>query len=273
MRASLSYMVIVVALVLLPGMSHAQKDELRVGFSEHPPWKMLDKHGEPTGIDIELLRMLAQRMGLALSFHHYPFKRGLRMLELGDIDMMTGVLHRQERERYLHFLVPPYKTRSSKVFYVKKGREKSITCYEDLLSLKVGTGLGANYFPRFDSDDRIDKYPVNAADLNLRMLLAGRIDTFVMTESSGDYRIAAFGLRGEVTKAEFAHRESQGVYLVLSKSSRFADRLDEMEGVLAELIRAGVHDQLRTHFYEDLSGHGRTDSSRAGVMSMKPYLP
>jgi len=233
---------------LLAAPTHARDSVLRIGFSEHPPAKILNAHGLPDGADIRLLRALTEQLDLKLEFHHVPFKRGLKMMENGEIDLMTGVLKRPDREKYLHFIEPAYKNKSNKIFFVLKGNEHLITRHEDLRTLRIGTGLGASYYPEFDNDKRIRKDPVANADLNIRMLLAERIDAFIMTESAGDYRIARLGLSDKITKADFAHRDQQNVYMVLSKKSVFAHRLGEFNEIMNNLIQDGTADQIRTHF-------------------------
>jgi polar amino acid transport system substrate-binding protein len=69
------------------------------------------------------------------------------------------------------------------------------------------------------------------------MLLAGRIDAVVMTESVGEYRLERLGLSDQIGTADYVHREDQDVFLVLSKQSAFASRLDEFNRVAAELVR------------------------------------
>jgi polar amino acid transport system substrate-binding protein len=234
--------------LLVPATARCAGAVLRVSFNELPPWKALGPKGEPTGVDVEFLNVVAGRMGLQVEYVHYPFKRGLKMLELGEVDMMTGVLRRPEREAYLHFIEPPYKNRSSKAFFVLKGREHSITRHEDLHGLRVGTGLGGRYYPCFDDDDAIEKFPVAAQDLCFRMLAAGRVDAVIMTETAGDYRVAQYGYGGRIVKADYVHRDPQGVYLVLSKRSRHAARLEEFGRVARELMDAGVLDEIMARF-------------------------
>jgi len=226
---------------------------LHVSHNALPPWKTVDKNGTPGGIDVELLKLLADRMSLSAELTNLPFKRGLKMLETGDIDLMTGILRRPEREDYVFFISPPYKTSTNKAFFVLKGNETLITKHEDLYNLRIGTKLGSQYYPQFDNDRAIPKNPVSNDQLSIKMLMAGRIDTFVMTESTGDYYIAQSGLSDTITKAEFAHRKEQNVYMVLSKESKHAHRLDEFNKVMAELIAEGAFETIRAQFFNQTS--------------------
>ncbi|MUM78559.1 transporter substrate-binding domain-containing protein [Pseudodesulfovibrio sp. F-1] len=241
----------VAVLAAAPGTLAGDKAVLRVSFNSLPPWKVLNPDDEPAGIDVELLEMLAQRMGLTVEYVHYPFKRGLKMMESGEIDLMTSILRRPEREMYLHFIEPPYKNETCKAFYVLKGREHVISSHADLRGLRVGTILGVGYYPEFDGDPGIDRYPVASIELNIRMLLAGRIDAFISTESSGDYRIAAAGLGDKVSKVVHVYREPQNVHMALSRRSPHAARLDEFNRTMADLVAEGAVDRARERLFRE----------------------
>lgn len=234
-----------------PGM--AQDNVLHVAFNELPPWKVLNEDGYPGGIDIQMLSMLAEEVGCRIEFLNYPFKRGLSMMEAGEVDLMVGVLRRPEREEFLHFITPAYKTTSDKAFFVRKDQKHTIKRYEDLRHLRIGTGLGSKYFPRFDADNLLDKRPAKTGELSFKMLQAGRIDTVIMTESTGEYRLAKLGMDQDIVKADYAHRQQQNVYMVLSKKSVHAHRIDDFNRAMEKLVKAGSMKKIKAEFYRDLA--------------------
>lgn len=221
---------------------------LRVAFSEAPPVKVLNKNGEPTGIDIELMKELAQRLGLRVEYDFVPFKRGLYLLQHGQVDLMTGVLRRKEREEYLHYIEPPYKNYSDKAFFVLRGNEHIIKKHEDLRNLAVGTILGVKYYSAFDNDKLINKQSVADADLIFKMLSAHHIDAVIASEYSGEYRVARLGLGDVVTKADYAYRQEQKVYMVLSKKSVHAKSIAKISGFMEKLLDEGVYERIKKDF-------------------------
>ena len=231
-----------------PLSARAESEVLRVSFNPLPPWKVIDDNGTPDGIDIAFLHLLAERMNLKVEFVHLPFKRGLKTLEYGGIDLMIGVLRRPDREVYAHFLTPAYKSRTNKAFYVLKGKEDSITEYEDLRPLVVGTQLGGKYFPRFDNDAGIRKAEVKDTEFNIRMLLAGRIDTFITTEVVGDYRLARLGMTDRIAKARYVYCKQQDVHMILSRKSPLAPRLAEFNTVIRDLVEHGEFERIEERF-------------------------
>ena len=247
--------ILLLLLLLTPIPSPAEDGVLRVALDPFPPWKYLNSIGEPCGMDVDLIDMIAQRMGLKVEYSMYPFSRALYLLEYGDADMMSGVLRRKEREAYLHYLEPPYKDHSDKAFYLLRGRGRLLQRYEDLHVLRIGTQIGTRYFPKFDHDPKIDKIATHSFELNLRMLEANRVDAVVNTEVAGDYEIRKLGLQDAVIKAPYIYREKQDVYMVLSKKSPLADRREEFNSVLADLIREGAFQRIVSRYIHDAQRH------------------
>jgi polar amino acid transport system substrate-binding protein len=247
--------ILLLLLMLSPSPSTAEDGVLRVALDPFPPWKYLNRIGEPCGMDVDLIDMLAQRMGLKVEYSMYPFSRALYLLEYGDADMMSGVLRRTEREAYLHYLEPPYKDHSDKAFYLLRGRGRLLQTFEDLHDLRVGTQIGTSYFPEFDHDPKIAKVAARSFELNLRMLQANRVDAVVNTEVAGDYEIRKLGLQDSVVKAPYIYREKQDVYIVLSRKSPLADRLDEFNSVLADLISQGAFRDIVARYIHEAQKH------------------
>ncbi|MBU1002125.1 MAG: transporter substrate-binding domain-containing protein [Proteobacteria bacterium] len=236
---------------LLLGVAHAgamDKAVLRLAFNELPPWKIVTPDGQYSGVDIEFVRLIAEKMGLEVQIVECPFVRALRMMETGDLDCMVGMLHRPERELYLHFINPPYRWDTNKAFYLKRGRAHLIQCYEDLYGLTIGVGRGASYFEKFDRDELLRKVLFGKAFQEINMLIHGRVDAFIGTEAATDYRIRSLGLEAEIEKAPYGYREEQPVYVVFSKLSPLVGRLDEFQMQARKLIINGAYRRLRQEF-------------------------
>jgi polar amino acid transport system substrate-binding protein len=225
---------------------------IRLAFSEHPPWKLILENGEIGGIDTDFFRLIASKMNLKVEIVQIPFKRGLAMLKAGTVDCMTGVLKRSEREQYLYFLDPPYKTSSNKAFYLEKGKGHLVKKYEDLYNLRIGTGIGAKYFPRFDQDTKLKKEVAPKVILCLRQLERRRIDVWIHTETTGDYLILKNGYQDKVEKAPYVYKNSINVYIVLSKKSTFVDRIDEFESYIKMFVEDGTLKKIQDAFFSNI---------------------
>ncbi len=226
------------------------QEVLQVAFNINPPWKT-EQNGVCDGVEAVLTQEIAKNLNAQVEFRILPFKRGLYEMEHGQIDMMSGVLKTPEREAFLYFIEPPYKSRSDKAFYVLKGKRNLIRSYDDLYKLTIGTELESKYFPEFDRDEKLKKDIVSDVELNIKKLLRGRIDTFIATASHGDYLLHKMGVDDKIEQAEFAYRSENPVYFCLAEKSVWSGRKDRIEKVIREMIESGTADRLITGYFTE----------------------
>ncbi|WP_419788202.1 substrate-binding periplasmic protein [Pseudodesulfovibrio sp.] len=232
-----------VLLIVFCGSAAAPAQEVVIPFDHYPPWRFTDARGDIEGIDIQLARTLLENVGLPARFVEVPWKRCLAMLESGEGDLLNGVLWSKSREKYMYFLQPPYKNRTVKAVYVRKGGT-IVDKYEDLHGLVIGTTLGAKYFPQFDKDVTLTKDVVKHDLINLRKLLAGHIDCFIATEETGDYLIRENKVGDLVVKAKFKHEEPTKVYFTISRKSWLMDHVPELSRSLSRMIENGSVERI-----------------------------
>ena len=82
--------------------------ELRAGLSAaQPPFNMRNKSGEVVGLDVDIVRALAQSMGVKLKLVERPFADLLPALEKGDVDLViSGLTITPERNARVAFAGP-----------------------------------------------------------------------------------------------------------------------------------------------------------------------
>ncbi len=228
------------ALVLLlsPALVQAQQTVV-VAFSEYPPYKMI-VDGKHTGIDIDILQEIGKQMDLTFEFKNGTLEECLEMIKQGEADLMTSLLRRAEREPYMLYVQPRYRARSDRVFYVLKNNQKSIRKYDDLKTLKIGVKGGANYAQSFDNDKELNKLPAQSIKINIAKLVAGQIDTFITTDTEGDYWIKTLGLQDRITQAPFKFQQLDPIHMGISKKSAFAKESKKFGRILKNLVDKGT---------------------------------
>ncbi len=255
--------VLLLAVLLLSVFApDGQAERLVVPMDPYPPWKFVDTQHwavDPNGIDNRLIEALLSAYNetfgaeLEADYRGYPWKRCLDMMHSGQADLISGILKRPEREEYLIFIEPPYKTRSAKVFYVRKGEGERIRRYEDLHDLKIGLQAGVSYFEPFDSDTGIRKEEAGDDLSNLRKLIHGRIDAVISTETQADYLIAVEGLGDRIVKAEYRYDYELPVYFALSRQSPHADKAVRFSEIVTRLVEQNVFETLIEDYFRTLN--------------------
>ncbi len=224
-------------LLLLPGFVWGA-DKVVVAFSEFPPYKMMVE-GEHGGIDVDILREITRQMAYTPHFRNCTLEDCLGLMKQGQADLMTSLLRRVDREKYILFVQPRYRARSDKVFYLFKERPKKIRTIDDLESLRIGVKAGANYAPAFDNDKELNKIPAQSIKLNISRLVADEIDTFITTDLEGDYWIKQLGLQDRITKARFRFQQLDPTYMGISKKSPFSAQAKKFGRILKQMLDKG----------------------------------
>lgn len=224
--------------------------EVVVPIDHFPPWKVV-KGDRISGIDIELTKALLAEIGATPKFVICPWSRCLEMLKNGQGDLLSGVLVRPERANFLAYIYPPYKTRSSKVFY-RLMWSPDIKTHEDLSGRAIGTQRGANYFPRFDSDTSLTKEEVHTDELNFRKLRENRVDAIITTESQGDYIVATLGFDKNIVKSTYRYDEVIPVHFAVSRRSALFDKIQELTTAAEKLKKDGTFAAIIKQYFRDI---------------------
>lgn len=245
------------------------KDELIVALNHYPPWQISDTES-PEGIDIEIIEAIAKRLSLKVRYAKCPGPRCFAMMRDGYADIITGLFKTSERMAYMDYIEPAYTRSPPKVFYVKAEGGPSITSYEDLQKLNhIGVAAQTSYFPRFDTDKTLQKLEVVHTKQLLRLLNAGRIDTFVSTETQADYLIITEGFQGVFKKAAFSYGSDQQSYLALSKKSPHAAKIDLFNKIVQDMVRAGEIAKLEAGYFQALADKHAHSEKRDTIQAHK----
>ena len=163
----------------------------------------------------------------------------LKMMENGRADIISAALKKPEREKYMVFVEPPYLTKSTKLFYLPKGKGRQIKRYEDIYKYTIGVLRGSAYFDRFDNDVKIQKVEVMKTQQLLLMLKNGRIDAFAGTERVTDYLINSLSYEGLFEKSEYRYESEMPYYFAISKKSPFIKKISQFKHILEAMLQEG----------------------------------
>jgi len=237
----------VIALFLLATVTFPMvgwtQEMLVYGYDEdYPPWEKNVK-GVPTGINIDIMTIVAERLGVRIRFESYPFKRVLALLENGDIDISGGLEKKPERAMFADFLEPAYQ-KTMKVFVMKKDSTKVLEKYDDLYHLKVGLRAGNKQFEPFDSDENIVKVETDSVDQLFNMLFSDRYDVAVGGNIQLLYAAKVNGYADKIQVASYRLDLGAGGQFAISRKSSFISRKVGIEGILLDMYNSGQIDAI-----------------------------
>lgn len=228
---------------------------LRVTFSVWEPFAIEGPDGQQRGIDRAIMTEVASRLGLELQPQACPWRRCLKMLEIGDIDIMTSIAYTAERAEYAYYIKPAY-SRVTPVFYYNRKSPVTIANYSDLSELTLGAVVDSRYFEPFDSDTSLEKFEATSEILLIRMLAAQRVDAIVGSDANADYQIRRAGLGNIIAKAPYRTGNRNEIHLAVSRNSSLMTRLEQISQIMTDLHTEGFIARVHQDYWPaaDLPG-------------------
>ncbi|MCG7530424.1 transporter substrate-binding domain-containing protein [Psychrobium sp. MM17-31] len=69
-----------------------EKCELKVGWMERPSYQYKKRSGQPTGFDIEYVKLIGKELGCEVNFRYIPWMRQIKELADGKLDLLLGTV-------------------------------------------------------------------------------------------------------------------------------------------------------------------------------------
>ena len=231
--------------LLLPLQSYAfTHGELRIATYIEEPFSYI-KNNKLVGENIEIAKLLAKSVKLDPLFIHCPFARCLAMVKHGQADMIFGLRKLPEREVYLTFLTPPYMIQHYPVrFFTLKSASHPIKKFSDLKGLTVGVLRGATYFDQFDKSKEIKKVELTTRKQLIKMLLRGRIDTFLEREETIKPLVSATDYKEKLALADYLYDRASATYIAISKHSKIQGYRKQLSKNLRKFVNDGTIQKL-----------------------------
>lgn len=215
------------------GPVRAEPGVMRVVGSADPPFRRFRPEGAG-GLYYDLLNEALRRLGWAVHYQEVPSARALRMMEVGEADLMMGLLRTPERERYLSYSQVRLPA-EDKAFYARPG-SMPVRSLADLAGRRIVTQRGKRYGAALQADPPLQLVEVNDYRAALEMVARGRVDLAVLPEREGDTLLAEAGL--DLVKQPWRF-PGEATYLVLSRHSPWLALQGELERTFQSMHEDG----------------------------------
>lgn len=181
----------------------------------------LDLVGDP------IVYQVLKTLGVELEIVECPWVRCLRLLELGEADIVDHVFFTQARARYLTYLPEPYIKRDYEFrFYALNTSDIELNQLSDLQGKSISTIKGDAYFPEFDHDATLIKYPTLSHIQAIQMVLKGRIDLVITSPALNHDVVRRVDTESQLKELAFKHSVKRGVFLAVSKQSSWSEHIE-----------------------------------------------
>jgi len=146
------------------------------------------EHLPDYGFTSEIITEAFRRRGYTVVFHFVPWKRAELYVQEGRYDALYSAYYSEERAQ-VYAVSSPY-IESYLMLCSLKGAGITYSSLRDLISYRIGTVRGYVNTPEFDRADFLSKEEVVSDLLNIRKLLARRLDLIVIDKYLMKYQMA-----------------------------------------------------------------------------------
>lgn len=235
------------------GLAHiTETGVLRVGMSgEQPPLNMTTRSGELIGMEVALVRVLAQSMGVRAVLVQRPFGQLLDALDAGEVDIvMSGMAITPERISRVA-MVGPYYT-SGKALLTRSEALAAVQMPEDLnrpgLRIAALEGSTSESFVR-KSLTKVELVPAKRLEGGVRKVLEGEVDALLADKETCQFAVLRHPDAGLHASAQAFTIEPMGI-AVPQDQPHLANLL---QSYLTALANSGTLQKVRVYWFEDPS--------------------
>ncbi|MBR2047467.1 MAG: transporter substrate-binding domain-containing protein [Oscillospiraceae bacterium] len=209
---------------------------------DFPPFEYLDENGQPTGIEIEIMELICQELGVELVIEQMNFDSVLPGVQAGKYDVgVSGISVTPDREKNTLF-TDPY-CLAAQAIVVLNG--SPITCKADLegKTIAVQSGTTAEAYA-LENGYTFNPYAANTDAQEA--LLAGKVDAWVIDDLTAAEMVALYNeanpgalvVLGEAMTTEpYAFAFKQGNDELVNAINEIINKL-VADGTVAEIFAA-----------------------------------
>jgi len=238
------------------------------GDYNYPPYEYLDKDGLPTGYNVELSQAVARVMGMEINIQLGSWGEMRKALEQGDVDILMGMAHTEERQSEVDFSIPHAKVHQS--IWVRNGND-NIRTAKDLTGHEVIVMKGSVMHDfMLEHEIAADLFLVQTLADALTLLASGRHDCALVAKLPGEYLISELKLHNIHPIARALVAQDYG--FAVKKGNQ--EQLAQFNEGLALLKKSGEYRQIREKWLGVLQPEPVpwTNIIRYGILIFGPLL-
>ena len=213
------------------------------------PWTYHDDNDVLTGFDVELGKLIAEKLGVTAEFAESEFNSGLAGVDSKRYDVMINGVDITESRQEKYDFSDPYCYNHTALIVLKENNE--ITSFEDLNGKKTANTLQSSYAALAEKFGA-EVTGVNDFSETIQLLTTGRIDAtlndymtyldYITTNPDADIKVAA------------VYEDATSVAIVMRKGDETTTLREAINKALQELRDDGTLTDLSIKYFgEDIT--------------------
>ena len=227
-----------------PVMASDVCDEpLKIGYEEFFPFEGKE-NSEMVGINIDIQEKISRKIGCNIVWVESPWKRLLRSVENGEIDIANTASINPKREKYANFSIPylPYEA----ILFVGEGSKNTANSLKSYLDEGHSLAIVREYDYGEETMSLIEKKEykeqinvTNAPELSVRIVAAGRVDATIGNRYTLSHTAQENGVRDKITATNTVVQSSP-IHFMFSKKSVPQKVIDAYNEAIVDLKAEGA---------------------------------
>ncbi|MCL2544580.1 MAG: basic amino acid ABC transporter substrate-binding protein [Clostridia bacterium] len=211
-----------------------------------PPFEYIDEQGNPAGFDVEIGKLVAEKLGVDFYLEDMNFDGLLLALEAGKVDFVIAAMTITEaRQEQVNFSTPYFD--AQQVVVVQKGYD-GIQTYEDIKDKAVSVQDGTTGFLMATEDVGIPAEEVVAfkmANDAVAELKLGRVDCMILDSAPA---LVFVSQNDDLEILEGIETPAEQYGIAVKKGND--ELLAAINELLAEIMADGTYDALIAKFFQ-----------------------
>lgn len=227
---------------------------LKIGYDEQPPYRYTVNE-KAVGVDINRVSAALDTAGIKYSFHPYPWKRILRNIELGKLDIALSAGKLEERLVYAHFSTSVFRYGSNALF-VNNEFAPEFAGFKQLADLRklpflIGVRRAASYSDEYEAllqDELFIERLVNLNDTEqaIRLAMSNRIQGLIASPHIVDYELKKSCLYDQFTQVyDLSQLQKIETFLMFSRETVSTEIVEKIDAAMLAV------DSPSEQFYKD----------------------
>lgn len=234
--------------------SIAESGVIRVGtYASYPPMTFKDPQtGEYTGSDIELIKAVAEKLGVTVQIHNVKFEGLITGLQSDRFDVAIGAISdTPDRRQQVDFV--DYAKAFSGIL-VQDGNPEDIYSFDDLCGHPVATVVGSSQVDQLEQQSRKcqqqGKAPIDISTVTDTAQVELEVRGGRSVAQVRDYLLAAY--RAENAEGELEVVTRDGEPVSVSANDPLGIALNKEDTELRDAILAAVEELMEDGTYDDI---------------------
>ena len=235
-------------LAMLCVSTFARADEsIQLMTEEFAPYQFYEGEGENrifTGISIEIIKVLQEKIGNSDPIQVYPWSRGLKLLGKNRNSALFSTVRTPGRESKYKWVGPLAKLEM--VFFIRADSDLDVHSLDDAKKIrKIGVtkNVAGHEMLVNLGFTNLDVMQSGNDDKNLKRLLKGRVDAWPTTYYSGIYTARKYGVLDQVDVIDGVTIMSGHLYIAFNNDTDYMI-IHRWQSALDELTTEGVIDGI-----------------------------